>query len=117
MLVKLRSAMDTQQAHRRSAESGLGRAGRKSRLAALFAGLLLSVWMGGVVAQKAVGAGAPVALPPVVPVPGPGRLIVSCDPGGCWDEFGVRYDRADATVFVRVDGRSCLMIKGRMHCA
>lgn len=106
-----------QSRHRRSAESGLGRAGRTSRLAAIFAGLLLSGWMGGVVAQKAAESIPPVALPPVVPAPGPGRLVVSCDPGGCWDEFGVRYDRADATVFVRVDGRSCLMIKGRMHCA
>lgn len=56
------------------------------------------------------------ALPPVVPAPGPGMLVVSCDPGGCWDEFGVRYDRADAGVFIRRDGKSCLMRKQRMHC-
>ncbi len=56
------------------------------------------------------------ALPPVVPAPGPGMLVVSCDPGGCWDEFGMRYDRADAGVFIRRDGSSCIMHKGRMHC-
>ncbi|MCW5643151.1 MAG: hypothetical protein KIT63_13715 [Rhodoferax sp.] len=58
---------------------------------------------------------APV-LPPVVPAPGPGMLIVSCDPGGCWDEYGMRYDRADAGVFVRRDGSSCLAVRGRMRC-
>jgi len=72
--------------------------------------------MDAVVAQETAAPNPPVALPPVVPLPGPGRLVVSCDPGGCWDEFGVRFDRADAGVFVRVDGRSCLMVKGRMHC-
>jgi len=66
--------------------------------------------------QERARAVPPAALPPVVPAPGPGMLIVSCDPGGCWDEVGVRYDRADAGVFVRRDGRSCLMIKRRMHC-
>lgn len=58
----------------------------------------------------------PAVLPPVVPASGPGRLVVSCDPGGCWDEFGGRYDRADTDVFIRGDGRSCLLIRGRMHC-
>lgn len=59
---------------------------------------------------------AQLQLPPVVPAPGPGTLIVSCDPGGCWDEYGVRYDRADAGVFIHRDGRSCLATKGRMRC-
>jgi len=79
--------------------------------------LMLSGWLGHVASQETSRPTPPITLPPVVPLPGPGRLVVSCDPGGCWDEFGVRYDRADAGVFVRVDGRSCLMIKGRMHCA
>ena len=79
--------------------------------------LMLSGWLGQVASQETSRPAPPITLPPVVPLPGPGRLVVSCDPGGCWDEFGVRYDRADASVFVRVDGRSCLMIKGRMHCA
>ncbi len=65
---------------------------------------------------ESLPADAPLQLPPVVPAPGPGMLIVSCDPGGCWDEFGMRYDRADAGVFIRRDGRSCLMVKGRMRC-
>jgi hypothetical protein len=59
---------------------------------------------------------APVVVPPVVPAAGPGRRVVGCDPGGCWDEFGGRYDRADMDVFIRGDGRSCLLVRGRMHC-
>ncbi|MBC7705098.1 MAG: hypothetical protein H7274_14295 [Rhodoferax sp.] len=43
-------------------------------------------------------------------------LIVSCDPGGCWDENGVRYDAAGGGVFIRRDGRSCESIRGRMAC-
>lgn len=43
-------------------------------------------------------------------------LIVSCDPGGCWDENGVRYDAAGAGVFIRRDGKSCESIRGRMAC-
>ncbi len=82
----------------------------------MLASLLLSGWLGGASAQQSAKTVSPAALPPVVPVPGPGRLVVSCDPGGCWDEFGVRYDRADAGVFIGKDGRSCLMLKGRMHC-
>lgn len=86
-----------------------------------FASFLLWGWISVATAQDGATA-APSAdspsmrLPPVVPAPGSGMLVVSCDPGGCWDEFGVRYDRADAGVFVRRDGRSCLMTKRRMHC-
>jgi hypothetical protein len=46
----------------------------------------------------------------------PTALIVSCDPGGCWDENGVRYDAAGDGIFIRVDGRSCESIRGRMVC-
>jgi len=78
--------------------------------------LLLSGWLAGAAAQQPTAMPPPVAPPAVVPLPGPGRLVVSCDPGGCWDEFGMRYDRAGAGAFVRADGSSCLRIKGRMHC-
>ncbi|MEO8546678.1 MAG: hypothetical protein ABI434_24040 [Burkholderiaceae bacterium] len=43
-------------------------------------------------------------------------LIVSCDPGGCWDEFGTRYDRAGDGVFIRPDGHECRVERGRFHC-
>ena len=46
----------------------------------------------------------------------PSALIVSCDPGGCWDENGVRYDAAGAGVFIRRDGKSCESSRGRMAC-
>ena len=93
--------------------------GKRGRLGAnrwFLVSLLLSGWLGAAACQETAAPAPPVVLPPVVPLPGPGRLVVSCDPGGCWDEFGVRYDRADAGVFVRVDGRSCLMTQGRMRC-
>ncbi len=62
------------------------------------------------------------AVPPLTPKPAatvaapPSALIVSCDPGGCWDENGVRYDAAGGGVFIRIDGRSCESIRGRMAC-
>lgn len=43
-------------------------------------------------------------------------LIVGCDPGGCWDEFGVRYNRAGGGVFIRPDGHECTDVRGRMAC-
>ena len=43
-------------------------------------------------------------------------LVVSCDPGGCWDENGVRYDASGGGVFIRRDGKSCQSIRGRMIC-
>lgn len=46
----------------------------------------------------------------------PSALIVSCDPGGCWDENGVRYDAAGGGIFIRIDGKSCESIRGRMTC-
>ncbi|MCB1999828.1 MAG: hypothetical protein R3E92_00675 [Burkholderiaceae bacterium] len=82
---------------------------------ALLPCLMVVSAQGAALAQRAPPVQPP-QLPPVVPAPGPGMLVVSCDPGGCWDEFGMRYDRADAGVFIRRDGRSCLMVKGRMRC-
>ena len=76
---------------------------------------VIALWAGSAMAQEAPQP-PPLVLPPVVPASGPGRLVVSCDPGGCWDEFGGRYNRADSDVFIRDDGRSCLSIRGRMHC-
>ncbi len=78
--------------------------------------LMLMSGLLGAQSQQPAKQAAPIALPPVVPAPGPGMLVVSCDSGGCWDEFGVRYDRAGGGAFVRADGKSCLMIKNRMHC-
>lgn len=77
---------------------------------------LLAAWTGGVAAQNAP---APVPSAPAsasAPTTGPTMLIVGCDPGGCWDEFGVRYDRAGGGVFIRADGRECIDVRGRMAC-
>jgi len=74
--------------------------------------VLLTAWTCAVAAQQAP-VPAPVASTPAV---GPTMLIVSCDPGGCWDEFGVRYDRAGGGVFIRPDGHECTAVRGRMAC-
>lgn len=84
-------------------------------VSALALTLTLTLTFGVAMAQDAAKP-LPLVLPPVVPASGPGRLVVSCDPGGCWDEFGGRYDRADTDVFIRGDGKGCLLIRGRMHC-
>jgi hypothetical protein len=73
---------------------------------------LLMLWSFGVAAQTAP---MPV-VPASVPIRGTTMLIVSCDPGGCWDEFGVRYDRVGGGVFIRVDGHECTAVRGRMAC-
>ncbi len=71
--------------------------------------------------SSACVAAAP-AMPPLTPkpaatvAPAQSVLIVSCDPGGCWDENGVRYDAAGGGIFIRIDGRSCESIRGRMAC-
>ena len=63
---------------------------------------------------------APPAPPPakadLVPAGAASVLVVSCDPGGCWDEYGMRYDAAGGGVFIRRDGKSCQSVRGRMIC-
>ncbi|MCP5280135.1 MAG: hypothetical protein H6930_00790 [Rhodoferax sp.] len=74
--------------------------------------VLLAAWVGAAVAQQPPVPAAASSAPTV----GPTMLIVSCDPGGCWDEFGVRYDRAGGGVFIRPDGHECTAVRGRMAC-
>ena len=75
-------------------------------------GVLLLVCAGAVAAQ---GTPQPVK-PDSKPLVAASVLIVSCDPGGCWDENGVRYDAAGGGIFVRRDGASCQAVRGRMQC-
>lgn len=76
------------------------------------AGALLLACAAGAFAQPASGPQRPASAPSA----GPSMLVVGCDPGGCWDEYGVRYDAAGGGVFIRQDGRSCRSIRGRMVC-
>ncbi|MEP6972331.1 MAG: hypothetical protein ABJA49_17925 [Betaproteobacteria bacterium] len=80
---------------------------------------LLMAWACSVAAQSAprpaASAPRPASSAPVRSS-GPSMLIVSCDPGGCWDEFGTRYDRAGDGVFIRPDGHECRVERGRFHC-
>jgi hypothetical protein len=42
--------------------------------------------------------------------------LVNCDPNGCWDTNGVRYDRAGGGNFTRSDGKFCTPIAGGVNC-
>lgn len=66
-------------------------------------------------AGNPAGAAQPAAAPakPAAAVP---AIIASCDPGGCWDENGVRYDAAGGGVYLRRDGASCQSVRGSMLC-
>ena len=78
-------------------------------------------WIGGVLllacgctmAATALAQPAKPVATPVLVSPAP---IASCDPGGCWDENGVRYDAAGGGVFIRRDGASCQSVRGSMVC-
>ncbi|MEO8855610.1 MAG: hypothetical protein ABI343_01350 [Burkholderiaceae bacterium] len=80
----------------------------------------MKTWqIAGVLLASSGAFAAPPVRSPVKPdtVPAaPSVLVVSCDPGGCWDENGLRYDRAGGGVFIRRDGASCESIRGRMAC-
>lgn len=46
-----------------------------------------------------------------------GGQLVNCDPAGCWDTSGNRYNRAAGGNFYRQDGRFCqAQGQGRARC-
>lgn len=53
--------------------------------------------------------------PPPDDPPNPG-IVTKCDPGGCWDTHGKRYNGSGRGNFFRQDGRSCQQIGDRMRC-
>jgi hypothetical protein len=46
------------------------------------------------------------ALPQPV-LPGAPSLLTSCDPGGCWDSHGKRYNSGGANTYLNQSGRPC----------
>lgn len=51
------------------------------------------------------------------PVPSMPAVITSCDPGGCWDSNGLRYNKgAGTTHFPANGGHACQYISGQMIC-
>ncbi len=42
-------------------------------------------------------------------------VITSCDPGGCWDNLGNRYNTGDGITYFGPKG-ACQLIAGMMHC-
>lgn len=59
--------------------------------------------------SKAHEAPVPVAPAPVTP-------LVNCDPAGCWDTAGRRYNNAAGGNFVRNDGKFCVNNGGVVQC-
>lgn len=52
-----------------------------------------------------------------VPIPAPApSVITSCDPGGCWDNFGNRYNGSGGPTYIRQDGRVCQNIGSMIQC-
>ncbi|MBS1190321.1 MAG: hypothetical protein H6R10_2113 [Rhodocyclaceae bacterium] len=49
------------------------------------------------------------------PTPAPPATIISCDPGGCWDNGGLRYQGSGA-MMIRSDGKVCRPIANMMQC-
>ena len=43
-------------------------------------------------------------------------MITNCDPGGCWDNQGQRYNGTGGTPYFRQDGKVCQSVAGRMQC-
>lgn len=48
-------------------------------------------------------------------VPHP-SVITNCDPGGCWDTKGNRYNGSAGPTHIRQDGKVCQKIGGIMQC-
>jgi len=58
---------------------------------------------------------------PSVPTsaPAPARApghITSCDSGGCWDNYGTRYNHGAGPTHIRQDGRVCQSVGNMMQC-
>lgn len=54
-------------------------------------------------------------MPPVQAAPRPSN-ITNCDPGGCWDNLGNRYNKGAGTTYFNQHGGVCQSIGGQMHC-
>lgn len=75
-------------------------------------------------AQLCAGISLPIPAPHAVTAPAspsaqpaPPAVMSSCDPGGCWDSNGLRYNRgAGATHFPANGGPACQLINGNMIC-
>lgn len=50
---------------------------------------------------------------PRAPVP---TTITNCDPSGCWDNLGNRYNRNGSSGFTRNDGKLCQQVGTQLNC-
>ena len=55
--------------------------------------------------------------PTSIPTPPPEpSVITSCDPTGCWDDLGGRYNKGAGPTFIGPNGTACTGVGGMMHC-
>jgi hypothetical protein len=52
-------------------------------------------------------------IPASAPVP---SIITNCDPGGCWDNLGGRYNHGAGPTYFGPSGRACNLDGGQMAC-
>ncbi len=43
-------------------------------------------------------------------------IVVNCDPAGCWDTQGRRYNKGAGPTFIRSDGRPCQQVGNQFQC-
>jgi hypothetical protein len=70
-------------------------------------------------AAQCAGYDVPIPPPPVVQnkLPTTPSVITSCDPAGCWDNNGIRYNKGAGATHVPSNGDpACQLINGQMHC-
>lgn len=60
-------------------------------------------------------ASSPPAIPPVV-VPAPPDTVGPCDPGGCWNAGGGRYQGGTGNTYLDSKGRPCQRNGAFMQC-
>ncbi|MBQ7627129.1 MAG: hypothetical protein IJS87_08815, partial [Rhodocyclaceae bacterium] len=66
--------------------------------------------------QEQAASTSPKAPAPAPVAPSPVTPLVNCDPAGCWDTAGRRYNNAAGGNFVRNDGKFCVNNGGVVQC-
>lgn len=65
--------------------------------------------------RKAAAAVKPAPAAPTIEIPGAPSVLTTCDPGGCWDNLGNRYNGTGATL-IGPTGKLCNRIGDWIGC-
>lgn len=50
------------------------------------------------------------------PIPQAPRILTNCDPGGCWDTQGRRYNGGSGGVYTPTSGGACIKVGDHLEC-